>query len=252
MIIITFSFLALFYYLSIIIMVDSSFMSSILLKHLRTHKTIKFQSTLSSPIENNVNEGSTFHLTCSFLSSFDTIDIFWFRNGTLLESFVSKNIVEEEDDEIDDSFLGVSIVSTISIEKIPFDTNGSYQCMAVHQNIYAQQTFYVYVNSSLEENFSVENSSTVAFITVHTSQALFEPRRYISLMCRFASDRKDACKTQWLDPYDEPLNTFNETSDLILRNATFEDSMGLYTCQICCDQQCRNLTSFVYPAGQDK
>lgn len=66
-------------------------------------------------------------------------------------------------------------------------------------------------------------------------------------MCRFTSNRKDECKAQWFDPYDEPLNTFNETSDLILKNPNFEDSMGLYTCQVCCYDNCQNLTSFVYP-----
>lgn len=65
-------------------------MSSIFLKRLRAQKTIKIQSKLSSPIENNINEGSIFHLTCSFLSNFDTIDIYWFHNGTLIESFISE------------------------------------------------------------------------------------------------------------------------------------------------------------------
>jgi len=64
--------------------------SSILLKRLRKHKTIAFQSTLSSPIEINLNENSKFHLTCSFLSNFDTIDIFWLHNGSLIQSFISK------------------------------------------------------------------------------------------------------------------------------------------------------------------
>jgi hypothetical protein len=68
----------------------SSTSSSILLKRLRKHKTIAFQSTLSSPIEINLNENSKFHLTCSFLSNFDRIDIFWLHNGTLIESFISK------------------------------------------------------------------------------------------------------------------------------------------------------------------
>ncbi len=68
----------------------SSTSTSILLKRLRKHKTIAFQSTLSSPIEINLNENSKFHLTCSFLSNFDRIDIFWLHNGTLIESFISK------------------------------------------------------------------------------------------------------------------------------------------------------------------
>lgn len=68
-------------------------LSSVLLKSLKTHKTIEFQSKLSSPIENNFSHGSKFHLTCSFFSNFDTIDIFWLHNGTVIESFISKVIV---------------------------------------------------------------------------------------------------------------------------------------------------------------
>jgi len=67
--------------------------SSGLLERLRKHKTITFQSSLSSSIEYNINEGSKFHLTCSFLSNFDKIDIFWFHNGILLQSFISKVII---------------------------------------------------------------------------------------------------------------------------------------------------------------
>ncbi len=48
--------------------------------------------------------------------------------------------------EEDDSFLALSIVSTINIEKTRFDMNGFYQCIAVHQEIHAQQTFNVHVN----------------------------------------------------------------------------------------------------------
>ncbi|CAF3693462.1 unnamed protein product, partial [Rotaria sordida] len=238
-------------YLSIIIMANCSPVSSISLKHLRTYKTLKFQSTLSSPIENNVNEGSAFRLTCSFISNFDTIDIFWFHNETLIGSFISKKISEEENDNVEDSFLGVSVVSTINIEKISFDMNGSYQCIGVYQHIHVQQTFYVHVNTT-QKNSSMKSSSIDSFITVHTSQALFEPRSYVLLMCRFASNRKDQCKTEWFDPYDKPLDTLAQTTDLILRNATFDDSMGLYTCQICCLNQCQKLTSFVYPAEKER
>ena len=42
------------------------------------------------------------------------------------------------------------------------------------------------------------------FCIVHTSQALFEPRSYISLMCRIGNYQKDKCKTQWFDPNDQP------------------------------------------------
>lgn len=44
--------------------------------------------------------------------------------------------------------MGVSIVSTINIDKIHFDMNGFYQCIGVHQEIYAQQTFYVHINTN--------------------------------------------------------------------------------------------------------
>ena len=71
-------------------MVDCSLSSSVLLNRLRKHKTIVFQSKLSSPIEIDLKENSEFRLTCSFLSSFDRIDIFWLHNGTLIESFISK------------------------------------------------------------------------------------------------------------------------------------------------------------------
>jgi hypothetical protein len=64
--------------------------SSSLLENLRKHKTIGFQARLSSPAELNINEGSKFRLTCSFLSNFDKIDIYWFHNGTSIQSFISK------------------------------------------------------------------------------------------------------------------------------------------------------------------
>jgi hypothetical protein len=64
--------------------------SSILLNNLRQHKTISFQSKLSSPIEINLKQNEKFDLTCSFLSNFDIIDIFWLHNGTLIQSFISK------------------------------------------------------------------------------------------------------------------------------------------------------------------
>jgi hypothetical protein len=85
------------------------------------------------------------------------------------------------------------------------------------------------------------------FSIVHTSQALFETRSYISLMCRVGNNRKNECKTQWFDPSDKVIDTLGEKTDLVIRNATFDDNMGLYTCQICCSDQCQKLTSFVYP-----
>lgn len=85
------------------------------------------------------------------------------------------------------------------------------------------------------------------FCIVHTSEALFEPRRFISLMCRMGNYQKDKCKTQWFDPNDQPMDILGEKTDLVIKNAAFDDNMGLYTCQICCSNQCQELTSFVYP-----
>ncbi|CAF1441726.1 unnamed protein product [Adineta steineri] len=221
--------------------------SSILLNRLRKSKTITVQSKLSSPIEININKNSNFNLTCSFLSNFQIIDIFWLHNGTLIQSFISNKILEEEDD---NSFLSVSIISTIQIEKIHFDINGFYQCIAVHQDIYAKQTFTVHINTN-EINSIPIHFPTDAFITVYTSQALFEPRNYLSLMCRIGDYKKKECEIQWFNPHDDLLNILGENTDLVIRNATFEDNMGLYTCQICCHNQCQKLTSFIYPAAED-
>ncbi len=66
-------------------------------------------------------------------------------------------------------------------------------------------------------------------------------------MCRFGVNRKTKCPIKWFDPEYELLDTFGEQTDLVLKDATFEDNMGLYTCQICCPNQCQSLTSFVYP-----
>jgi hypothetical protein len=66
-------------------------------------------------------------------------------------------------------------------------------------------------------------------------------------MCRVGDYRKDECKIQWFDPEDEPLDTLGEKTDLVLKNANFDDHMGVYKCEICCHNQCRTLTSFVYP-----
>jgi hypothetical protein len=43
------------------------------------------------------------------------------------------------------------------------------------------------------------------------------------------------------------LNKLEEKTDLVLKDANFDDNMGLYTCQICCQKGCQELTSFVYP-----
>jgi len=94
----------------------------------------------------------------------------------------------------------------------------------------------------LDQFLLIEN-----FYLVHTYQSLFEPRSYTTLMCRVADNRKDKCKIQWFDPEDKLLNKIEEKTDLILKDANFDDNMGLYTCQICCQKGCQALTSFVYP-----
>ena len=71
-------------------------------------------------------------------------------------------------------------------------------------------------------------------------------------MCRVNHHEKDACTARWFDPEDEPLNTLGEQTDLSLKNANFEDHMGLYKCQVCCGNRCRTLTSFVYPVRVQK
>ena len=71
-------------------MFSSCLSSSLLLQGLRKQKEIVFQPQLSSSMEFNVNEGSPFRLTCAFLSNFDIIDILWFHNDTLIQSFISK------------------------------------------------------------------------------------------------------------------------------------------------------------------
>lgn len=67
------------------------------------------------------------------------------------------------------------------------------------------------------------------------------------MMCRIENKVKDQCKIQWFNPYDQLIEILGDKTDLILSNATFDDHMGLYTCQICCSNQCQNLTSFIYP-----
>jgi hypothetical protein len=226
--------------------------SSALLDRFRKHKTITYRSSLSSPSEFNINEGSKFRLTCTFLSNFDQIDLLWFHNGTLIESFMSKPILDEEDDDdIDNLFLAVTIISTIEIEKTHLDLNGLYHCVGIHNEIYSVQNFDVHViangTNSIQTNFSED-----ALITLHTHQSLFEPRHQTLLMCRFGENRKNQCQNKWFDPEFELIDTLDSETDLIIKNANFDDHMGLYTCQICCHQQCQTLTSFVYPAGSNK
>jgi hypothetical protein len=59
--------------------------------------------------------------------------------------------------------MGVSIVSTINIGKIHLDMNGFYQCVGVHQEIYAQQTFNVHVNT----NGKFNNNKKGKFVFSH-------------------------------------------------------------------------------------
>ena len=66
-------------------------------------------------------------------------------------------------------------------------------------------------------------------------------------MCRINNYRKDQCKTEWFNPENQQINILGENTDLIINNPTFDQHMGLYTCQICCYNQCQKLTSFIYP-----
>lgn len=71
-------------------------------------------------------------------------------------------------------------------------------------------------------------------------------------MCRFNENRKDQCIVEWFDPENEPLDVSSEQTDLVLKNANFDEHMGLYSCRICCENQCQTLTSFVYPVRNKK
>lgn len=63
--------------------------SASFLHKLRRQKTIEFQPNLSSPSEFDIAEGLKFRLTCTFISNFDQIDIYWLHNGALIQSFIS-------------------------------------------------------------------------------------------------------------------------------------------------------------------
>ena len=78
---------------------------------------------------------------------------------------------------------------------------------------------------------------------------MFEPRRSLSILCRIASNDKDQCRIRWLNFDDEFIELPHQQTDLILSNGTFDDQMGLYTCQICCSNQCQHLSSFIYPVN---
>ena len=64
--------------------------SSMLLQRLREDRSLSIDRRLTSSEETQLSAGSSLELTCSFLSSFETIDIFWLHNGTLIKSFVSQ------------------------------------------------------------------------------------------------------------------------------------------------------------------
>lgn len=64
--------------------------SASFLQKLRRQKTIEFQPNLSSPSEFDIAEGLKFRLTCTFISNFDQIDIYWLHNGALIQSFISE------------------------------------------------------------------------------------------------------------------------------------------------------------------
>jgi hypothetical protein len=52
---------------------------------------------------------------------------------------------EDDDDDIDNLFLAVTIISTIEIEKTHLDMNGLYHCVGIHNEIYSVQNFDVHV-----------------------------------------------------------------------------------------------------------
>ena len=62
-----------------------------------------------------------------------------------IDSFLFQPILEEEDDDIDNSFLAATIISTIEIEQTNLDMNGLYHCVGIHNEIYSVQNFDVHV-----------------------------------------------------------------------------------------------------------
>lgn len=81
---------------------------------------------------------------------------------------------------------------------------------------------------------------------VHTLEGLFDTRPSLTLMCRVNDDR---CVVHWLDSDDQVLVLATNRTDLVLTDGTFDDHMGLYTCQVCCSSSsssCHKLSSFVY------
>lgn len=51
--------------------------------------------------------------------------------------------MEEENDDIENSYLASTIISTIEIEKTHIDMNGLYQCIAIHEDMISQHSFHV-------------------------------------------------------------------------------------------------------------
>ena len=91
----------------------------------------------------------------------------------------------------------------------------------------------------------------VVCLLVHTAQAIFETRPSIWLMCRINTE--DRCQIRWYNPEEQLIDlSSGNSTDLVLHNSTFDEHMGLYSCQICCSNKCRKLTTFIYPVSRDK
>lgn len=82
--------------------------SSLLLDKLRQQRAIAFVPELSSTDQVAFNKGSPFRLTCAFLSNFDKLNVFWFHNGTLIQSFVSAVCLSTF--EIADQFISIILL----------------------------------------------------------------------------------------------------------------------------------------------
>lgn len=78
---------------SSMVLVQRASCSSMFLQRLREDRSLSIDRRLTSSEETQLSAGSSLELTCSFLSSFETIDIFWLHNGTLIKSFVSQVIL---------------------------------------------------------------------------------------------------------------------------------------------------------------
>jgi len=67
----------------------------------------------------------------------------------------------------------VSIVSTLTIDEIHFDANGFFQCVAIHQEIYAKQTFYIEINSTTNSS-PINYEKDTSIISNYSNGFLFE------------------------------------------------------------------------------